>query len=338
MNHSVNLTGGYESFRDTNEKAVRGAANEHPRYSYETNSSSLMAPHDTFPTATNSSLPCTSPHGYIVGEPYDHSFSNINQNFERYGEGNSTVVPSLPAAQQYNIPSFNHHNHQMHGEQPPPPPPPLIPLSMPTSSTSYGCGNLQHKKRSGPWHEEEDQRLSVAVREATSVAGADKKQRVDWSIVSALMGSTRSSKQCYGRYCNSGMDTDASRRVGPWTVEEDSTLLGELQRQRDNREIGSRSRISWSAVSELLGGSRTRKQCMVRYNSVLRFQNSPAKVSGNWGVNEDNKLVEGVRLYRGKGRKGGVAWRQVSEHMGGTRTMKQCKKRWDDAFEHPSSL
>ena len=57
-----------------------------------------------------------------------------------------------------------------------------------------------------------------------------------------------------------------------------------------------------------------------------------------WDVSEDNTPGEGVRLFRGKGRKGGVAWQQVSEHMGRTRTMKQCKKRWDDAFEHPSSL
>jgi hypothetical protein len=230
------------------------------------------------------------------------------------------------------MPSYLLHDHTRHSV--PPPPPAILP-------TSNGA-RCQQKKRKGPWLEEEDELLGIAINKVAVVEhdldGQLKKPRIDWSLVSAHMGSTRSSKQCYGRYCNSGMDTDVARRVGVWTLEEDSILLEELQRQRDECKDRPRTRISWSSVSELLGGARTRKQCMVRYNSVLRFQDSAEKVTGNWDVSEDSKLVEAVRLYRGKGRKGGVAWRLVSEHMGRTRTMKQCKKRWDDAFEHPSSL
>jgi hypothetical protein len=163
------------------------------------------------------------------------------------------------------------------------------------------------------------------------------KERINWPLVSMFMGGTRSAKQCYGRHSNSGMsmESDAPRILGPWAPEEDRALLEEVQRQRATVVEGASFTTAWTLVSEVLGGARTRKQCMVRYNSVLRFANSTEKVSGLWHVSEDANLSEAVELYRGKGRKGGIGWTLVSEHMGRTRTAKQCKKRWDDAFISP---
>lgn len=190
--------------------------------------------------------------------------------------------------------------------------------------------------RNGPWEPEEDIRLEAAIARCTNPLKKEgQRGRVDWKMVSAYMGNTRTPKQCYGRYSNTGMNLRTARKLGAWEEAEDKALLAEVERQRSHDPQAS---ISWTTVSEVLGGGRTRKQCMARYNSVLQFQDSKEKVSGNWNVNEDNKLVEAVRLFRGKGRKGGVAWQKVSEYMGRTRTMKQCKKRWDDAFEHPNSL
>jgi hypothetical protein len=44
-----------------------------------------------------------------------------------------------------------------------------------------------------------------------------------------------------------------------------------------------------------------------------------------------------MALFEGQGKGGAVSWAKVSEHMGGTRTPKQCAKRWDDTLKHRSS-
>lgn len=211
----------------------------------------------------------------------------------------------------------------------------------------------------GVWGADEDARLQEALRKVLGDSNQQyhkrprgRKIRIDWPLVSELMGGTRSPKQCYGRYWNSGLDRGrgskedmkAQRRLGPWSAEEDRILLEEVKRQQRAAVVGTSaegkedlssclSYISWAQASDALDGLRTRKQCMVRFKTVLQFTGSTVKVSGSWTVSEDRILVEGVRLYRGQGRKGGVAWAKVSEHMGHTRTMKQCKKRWDDAFD-----
>jgi hypothetical protein len=48
-------------------------------------------------------------------------------------------------------------------------------------------------------------------------------------------------------------------------------------------------------------------------------------------------LLEGMALFEGQGKGGSVAWAKVSEHMGGTRTPKQCANRWSDSLKHRSS-
>ena len=35
-----------------------------------------------------------------------------------------------------------------------------------------------------------------------------------------------------------------------------------------------------------------------------------------------------MALYRGQGQGGGVSWKRVSSHMGGTRSYQQCRMRW----------
>jgi hypothetical protein len=43
-----------------------------------------------------------------------------------------------------------------------------------------------------------------------------------------------------------------------------------------------------------------------------------------------------MALFEGQGKGGSVAWAKVSEHMGGTRTPKQCANRWRDSLKHRS--
>ena len=48
---------------------------------------------------------------------------------------------------------------------------------------------------------------------------------------------------------------------------------------------------------------------------------------------QDIKLREAVALYKGQGVRRGVDWGKVSSHMGGTRSSKQCYKRWRDTLK-----
>jgi hypothetical protein len=45
-------------------------------------------------------------------------------------------------------------------------------------------------------------------------------------------------------------------------------------------------------------------------------------------------VLEGVRLYEGKGKGGGVDWAGVVKHMGGGRSVKQCRLRWSNVLQH----
>ena len=47
--------------------------------------------------------------------------------------------------------------------------------------------------------------------------------------------------------------------------------------------------------------------------------------------------MRGVELYKGQGKRGGVNWVKVSEHMGGTRAPQQCNSRWTRTLK-PRSL
>ena len=71
---------------------------------------------------------------------------------------------------------------------------------------------------------------------------------------------------------------------------------------------------------------------MSRYNNVLQFHTSETKKVGLWDATEDTKLIEAVEMFRGKGRKNGISWGNVVKQLNNTRSQKQCKKRWDDAF------
>ncbi len=44
-------------------------------------------------------------------------------------------------------------------------------------------------------------------------------------------------------------------------------------------------------------------------------------------------MREAVAMYKGQGISGGVNWVKVSSHMGGTRSLTQCNKRWHDTLK-----
>lgn len=177
------------------------------------------------------------------------------------------------------------------------------------------------------WTIEEDEKLSAAVQIFTDPTKL-KRKRIDWDAVSNYLDGTRSSKQCYSRWTTTAMHNLEGRKVGPWDPEDDAKLVIEVERQKRENNM----KVSWQAVSKNVNLQRNRKQCMARYNNVLQFQTCATKKVGVWDAKEDTKLIEAVEMFRGKGRKNGISWGDVVKQLNNTRSQKQCKKRWDDAF------
>lgn len=181
--------------------------------------------------------------------------------------------------------------------------------------------------RDNLWNLDDDEKLSEAVEIYTDPARI-KRKRVDWDSVSKYMDVTRTPKQCYSRWTTTAMHNLDGRKVGAWDREDDAKLVEEVEKQMRNNNM----KVSWEAVSKNANLQRNRKQCMARYNNVLQFQTCTTKKVGVWDAAEDTKLIEAVEMFRGKGRKNGVSWGDVVEQLNYTRSQKQCKKRWDDAF------
>mmetsp|Transcript_32764 Transcript_32764/g.61149 ORF Transcript_32764/g.61149 Transcript_32764/m.61149 type:complete len:357 (+) Transcript_32764:39-1109(+) len=177
------------------------------------------------------------------------------------------------------------------------------------------------------WTIEEDEKLTEAVQIFTDPTKL-KRKRIDWDAVSTYMNGTRSFKQCYSRWTTTAMHNLDGRKVGPWDPEDDAKLVVEVERQKRENNM----KVSWEAVSKNVNLQRNRKQCMARYNNVLQFQTCATKKVGVWDAKEDTKLIEAVEMFRGKGRKNGISWGDVVKQLNNTRSQKQCKKRWDDAF------
>ena len=192
------------------------------------------------------------------------------------------------------------------------------------------CGKRKVKAstpRDDMWTLQEDKKLAKAVELYTDPTRL-KRKRIDWEAVSKYMEETRTSKQCYSRWTTTAMHNLDGRKVGPWDSEDDAKLIEEVERQKRENNM----KVSWQAVSDNVNLMRNRKQCMARYNNVLQFNSNSTKKVGAWDASEDTKLIEAVEMFRGKGRKNGISWGDVVKQMNYTRSQKQCKKRWDDAF------
>lgn len=185
----------------------------------------------------------------------------------------------------------------------------------------------EEEGKSSLWTLFDDEKLSQAVELYTDPSRL-KRKRIDWDAVSNYMDGSRTPKQCYSRWTTTAMHSLDGRKMGAWDSEDDAKLMEEVEKQKRNNNM----KVSWQAVSKNVNLQRNRKQCMARYNNVLQFQTCNTKKVGCWDAAEDTKLIEAVEMFRGKGRKNGVSWRDVVEQLNNTRSQKQCKKRWDDAF------
>ncbi|KAM9408423.1 v-myb avian myeloblastosis viral oncogene homolog-like 2b [Pholidichthys leucotaenia] len=92
-----------------------------------------------------------------------------------------------------------------------------------------------------------------------------------------------------------------------WTQEEDDKLKALVQKLGPN---------DWKNIASHIP-SHTEHQCQHRWFKVL----DPELVKGAWTKEEDEKVIELVRLY------GNKQWAMVAKHLKG-RLGKQCRERW----------
>jgi hypothetical protein len=106
---------------------------------------------------------------------------------------------------------------------------------------------------------------------------------------------------------NPSLDEFGSPSRGKWTEEEDEIL---------RNAVKEHSGRNWKKISNLLEG-RTDVQCLHRWQKVLR----PGLVKGPWTKEEDDRVVEYVKMY------GVKSWSFIARQLSG-RLGKQCRERW----------
>ncbi|KAF8607670.1 hypothetical protein BDV93DRAFT_434965 [Ceratobasidium sp. AG-I] len=136
-------------------------------------------------------------------------------------------------------------------------------------------------KQQGKWTPEEDAIVIAAVAELGQ----------KWEQVSQRVG--RMSSDCRDRYRNHLVDQDA-RVIGPWTKEEEDELTKIVLELTVERGVQADNDVLWSAVSERMGGRRTRQQVRIKWTDAL---NKRVKNSGErprWNAQDAYILVHKV--------------------------------------------
>lgn len=174
--------------------------------------------------------------------------------------------------------------------------------------------------RRGAWTPEEDSRLTEAVARHERKGGG-----VYWAKVSEEMGGDRTYQQCLKRWKQVLQHVGSGARTCAWTEQEDARLV-EAMALYDGQ--GKGGGVDWAKVSEYLGGMRAGTQCYKRWHDALK-QRRKSLLGEDWSPQEDFLVVQAVSMFAGEGLGGGVDWDAVSAHLGGTKTSKQCNRRWN---------
>lgn len=106
--------------------------------------------------------------------------------------------------------------------------------------------------KKGTWSKEEDQRLTVLVREASE----SEANQIPWKKIEKEMGG-RTAKQCRERWKLS-LDPNINKTV--WSKEEDMHLM------RLQSELGN----SWSKIKDILGTNRTENAVKLRFKCLKK--------------------------------------------------------------------
>lgn len=177
-------------------------------------------------------------------------------------------------------------------------------------SESLGYHIFRKKKRRS-WSASEDRQLKRFVIESfVAQHGLEHYERqpidvgdIDWAEISGRL-SGRKPKECRKRWCSS---LNPLLRKGKWTHSEDTQLI------QAHKMYGS----SWQKVASMIEG-RNEDQCSKRYTEVLNTSTKDRLKP--WNLEEDLKLIHGVRKF-------GTKWRRISRTIAGRPSL-TCRNRW----------
>ena len=145
-------------------------------------------------------------------------------------------------------------------------------------------------------------------------------QYIDWGIIASSINlkfaSRKSAIDCLIQYAN--VD-DPNINNNSWSDEEDSKLV-DLVRRNNGR--------NWLAIADSLGTNRTSFQC---YQHYQQFLNPTIVKSGDWSIEEDEKLKEVVESL------GYTKWDEIACMVPG-RSKAQCMMRWSRSMLRDDAL
>ena len=187
----------------------------------------------------------------------------------------------------------------------------------PDSAASDGDAaspDAREVKERVPWTAEEDARLIALVKSLPA------KQ---WMLIAKLHGGKTKTKRHHNDVRKRWTTVlDPSLTKGEWSKEEDESLIALVAKH------GADKFWNTKIQEELVGGNRTGAQCKMRWTCSL----NPALAKGDWSQEEDESLVELVEASLEEKPEEPITlsgWAKIAkEKKGGSRTNKQCKRRW----------
>ncbi|KAI3612161.1 nucleolar protein [Moniliophthora roreri] len=109
----------------------------------------------------------------------------------------------------------------------------------------------------GKWTLEEDDRL----RQAVATVGQS------WEKVSLIVG--RRAPDCRDRWRNHVHDRNDNRVIGKWTKEEEDKLIQIVEEMTVKKGRTLDDEVFWGTVSDLMGNTRNRQQCRIKWTDCL---------------------------------------------------------------------
>ncbi|KAF9057950.1 hypothetical protein BJ165DRAFT_1334881 [Panaeolus papilionaceus] len=131
-----------------------------------------------------------------------------------------------------------------------------VPLR-PIIAVYHHVRRIYHPLRAqGTWQQAEDNALKQAVNDLGQ----------QWEKVSARVG--RMASDCRDRWRNHIVNRDI-RTTGHWTPEEEEKLTNIVLSMTTKQGRDADSEVFWGKVSELMGGTRGRQQCRIKWTDSL---------------------------------------------------------------------
>ncbi|PPQ64629.1 hypothetical protein CVT24_008366 [Panaeolus cyanescens] len=136
-------------------------------------------------------------------------------------------------------------------------------------------------RQQGTWKTEEDNALKQAVNDLGQ----------QWEKVSLRVG--RMASDCRDRWRNHIVNRDI-RTTGHWTAEEEEKLTNIVLSMTAKQGKDSDSEVFWGKVSDLMGGTRGRQQCRIKWTDSLSKKVKTGSGGIRWNQQDAFILVHKV--------------------------------------------